>query len=134
MFKREIRASIVALFLLSAGGLLLHIRFHPPGTDLFNWVPVAVGAVSALAVPVLFNYRRTMPWAYVLNLTAVIVGTVTMAYFWARTWPGAVTWDTVLLESTLPDILVLLAKVPLGEQILRHFRRLEAGTEGEGAS
>ncbi len=127
MFKKEIRASILALFLLSAGGLLLHTNIHRPTIDLFYWIPIAFGTVSTFAVPILFNYRRTMPWAYVLNLAAVIVGAAMMAYFSARTWQGPVTFGTLLLGSTFPDILVLLAKVPLGEQILRHFRQLDEG-------
>ncbi|HET6427286.1 MAG TPA: hypothetical protein VFJ30_02665 [Phycisphaerae bacterium] len=134
MFKREIRASILSLWFLSAGGLLLHIRIHRPGADLFFWIPVAFGVMTTFAVPVLFNFRRTVTWAYVLNLATVIVGTVTMAYFAARTWQGPVTWDTVLLRSTLPDILILWAKLPLGEHILRHFRQAEAAERAGGAS
>ena len=134
MFKKEIRGSILALFLLSAGGLPIHIKLHRPEADLFFWVPVAFGVVTTFVVPVLFNFRRTMPWAYVLNLASVIVGTVTMAYFSARMWQGPVTWEAVWLQSMLPDILILLAKVPLGEQILRHFRRAAAAGGAEGAA
>jgi len=123
MFKKEIRHSIWALILLSAGGLLLHIRIHPPTAEIFFWVPVACGALSIVALPAMFNYRATAPWAYLLNIAIVAIGTVAMAWHSVEHWEGPVTWDAILLKSTLADILVLAAKLPLGQQILRCFRR-----------
>jgi len=122
MFKKELRDSILALVLLSAGGLLLHARIHPPTMSLFNWAPAVCGAVSLLVLPVMFNYRATVAWAYLLNVAAVALGTMTMAWYSAQNWAGPVTWDAVLLESTLADILILAAKLPVGHNMLRHFR------------
>jgi hypothetical protein len=122
LFKREIRLPILALFLVSFGGLLLHIRIHSPRDDAFNLVPVVSGIISTLILPLLFNYRRTVAWAYMLNLIGVALGTVTMAHYSIVHWQGAVTLDGVILKSTFPDIVVLLAKVPLGHEILKHFR------------
>jgi len=123
LFKKEIRGAIWALILLSAGGLLLHTRIHPPTESLFDWVPAASGIITLLVLPVLFNYRATVAWAYVLNVAAVLVGTVAMAWYSATHWQGPVTWQAVLLKSTLADIVILSAKLPLGHHILRHFRR-----------
>jgi len=122
LFKKDIRAPIAALFLISLGGLLLHLRIHPPQKSAFNWLPVIAGIATTLVLPVLFNYRKTVAWAYLLNLAVVIVGTVTMAWWSATNWRGEVTVTTLVLNSTLADILVLLAKLPLAQQILRHFR------------
>jgi hypothetical protein len=44
-----------------------------------------------------------------------------MAYFSVAHWQGPVTVSTILLQSTLADILVLTAKLPLAHVILRHF-------------
>jgi len=119
MFKKPIRNSIWALIFLSLGGWLLHLRIHPPSESLFDWTPAVFGAISTFVLPVLFNYRATVKWAFVLNVAAVVVGTLTMAFFSATHWQGPVTLKTLLLNSTVPDILVLFAKVPLSCQILR---------------
>ena len=122
MFNKEIRGSLLALFLISLGGWLLHFRIHPPAADADNLVPAIFGVVSILVVPVLFSQKRTVAWAYILNVAAVAVGTVAMALWSVNNWQGPVTWQAVLLKSTLADILILFAKLPLGHHILRHFR------------
>jgi len=90
MFKKEIRAPILALFLLSLGGLLIHVKIHPTAVtpynrnllpSAFNWVPIVFGLAGAFVLPLLFNFRRTVAWAYLLNCAAVGVGVVTMAFF-----------------------------------------------------
>ena len=83
MIKREIRAPILALFCLSLGGLLLHVRIHPPEKSVFNWIPVVFGVLGTAVLPWMFNNRRTVPWAYLLNLAAVVAGTVTMTWYTA---------------------------------------------------
>ena len=133
MFKREIRAPICALFFISLGGLLLHLRIHPPAKSAYNLVPAVCGGITTFVLPFLFNDRRTVAWAYMLNLAAVIVGAVGMAYFSATHWEGPVTLQTLLLKSTLPDILVLCAKLPIGHQILRYFRPKEPPAAEPGA-
>ena len=131
MFKKEIRAPILALFFMSLGGWMLHFRLHAPGESTFNLVPFLCGLIMTLVLPFLFNYRRTAPWAYLLNMAAVIVGTVTMAYFSLTHWSDKmpVTWENVLLKSTLADILILLTKVPLGEIIRKHYRSTQPQME-----
>ncbi len=122
VFKKQIRMPILGLFLLSLGGLLLHLRIHPPKEEAFNWIPVICGAVSVIVLPFLFNWRWSVAVAYLLNVAVVVVGTVTMAWHTIEHWKGPVTWDAVLLQSTLADILILLAKLPIAHSILRHFR------------
>ena len=134
MFKKEIRGPIGVLFCISLGGLMLHVKIHPVGATPFNWIPLGAGLVTTFGLPFLFNYRRTMPWAYMLNLAAVILGTVTMAYFTVTNWQGSVTAWTVIMgpRSTAPDIIILLAKIPLGQMILRHFYPRKAALKAQG--
>ncbi len=124
-FKKEIGLPILALFLISLGGLLLHIRIHPPSGP-WNAVPFVSGLVTTCLLPFLFNQRKTVALAYLLTFTAVVVGTVTMAYHSLTHWGGRpVTFGNIVLRTTLADILMLGAKLPLAHMILRHFRPRE---------
>jgi len=122
MFRKEVRMPILGLFLLSLGGLLLHLRLHPPAEEASHWIPVVFGVLTVLVLPILFNSPRTVALAYLLNAVAVVVGTVTMAWYSIEHWEGPVTWDAIVLKSTLADILILAAKLPIAHAILRHFR------------
>lgn len=122
MFKKEIRAPILALFFVSLGGLLLHIRIHPPSEEAFHWLPVIFGVLSTLVSPFLFNNPRTVAWAYLFTVAAVVVGTITMAAVSINELEGPITLDTVLLRSTFPHIIILFTKLPLAHHILRHNR------------
>ena len=113
---------IAGLVLISLGGLLLHLRLHLPADDASNWIPVVFGVLSVAALPFLFNSPRTVALAYLLNAVSVAVGIVAMAWYSIEHWQGPVTWDAVVLKSTLADILILLAKLPIAQVILRHFR------------
>ncbi len=123
MFKREVHPLIAALFFLSAGGLLLHLRIHPPSHDAYNWIPAIFGVFTTFVLPFLFNYRKTVPLAFMLNVITVVVGTVTMAWYSATHWAGTmpVTFVNLLLQTTFADILILFVRLPIGFCILRHF-------------
>jgi hypothetical protein len=133
VFKKGIRAPILAFFLLSAGGLLLHLRIHTPGllrpllgmpqmsAPAENWIPLTFGLLGTFLLPFLFNYEKTVVWAVVVTWLAAVVGTGGMAYFTVTHWQGPVGVRAILLQSTLADILVLTAKLPLAHIILRHF-------------
>jgi hypothetical protein len=119
MFRREIRELILAFLFLSLGGLLLHVRIHPPSESLFNWIPLFFTIVNTLGIPFLFNRRDTVPYAYIFTWATVTAGTVGMAYFSITTWNIPVTVINVVLKSTLPDIIILWAKILLAHKILR---------------
>ncbi|MGI5818731.1 MAG: ferric reductase-like transmembrane domain-containing protein [Armatimonadota bacterium] len=125
MFQREIRWPIWALVLMSAGGLLKHLRLHPPAESFFFWIPVIVGAFNIIVLPFLFNRRSTASAAYVINWTTVFVGTVTMAFYSIAGWQREVNLLTIVLYSTLGDILILAARLPIGEIIMDHYRETE---------
>ena len=130
MFAKAIRLPLLALFFISLGGLLLHLRIHPPSAAAENWIPVLCGLVTTFVLPFMFNNAKTATWAYLLNWAAVIVGTITMAHYSVEHWQGAVTLKTLVLNSTLADILILAAKIPLGHMILRHWRSVKSGAAG----
>jgi hypothetical protein len=132
MFPKEIRGLILAFFLISLGGLLLHLRIHPPPQSLFHWIPAAFGIVNTVALPFLFARAVTVPWAFAFTWATVLAGTVGMAYFSLTTWEWPVTLVTILLNSTLADIVILWAKIPLAWKILTHFDLPGEGTARRG--
>lgn len=131
VFKKELCAPASAYALIGLGGLLLHIRIHPPSLELFNWLPPALGALNIAVLPILFQMEKTVAWAYLLAILTVLAGTVGMSYESISTWAGPVTLQAVLLNSTLPDILILWAKLPLAHAMLRHWRPAGAGVSGQ---
>jgi hypothetical protein len=126
MFRATVRGPIWALILISLGGLGVHIKIHPPLAELVNLVPFLIGLFNVLILPFLFNHPATVRWAHLLNIGTVVAGGVGMAYFSLTHWSGPVTVQAVALNSTLPDIVILLARLPLGAVILS---RLEQGGE-----
>jgi len=122
MFEKQIRAPILALFLISLGGLLLHLRIHWPPKEVSVWLPAIFGVVTTFVLPFMFNSAKTIAWAYLINLAAVIVGTIAMAIFSLENWQGSVTIKGLVLQTTLADILILWAKLPLAQIILRYWR------------
>lgn len=127
MSKRATCGPIISLFLMSLGGLLLHLRIHPPGSEAAHWIPAISGVASTFALPVMFYYRKTVTWAYLFTWAAVIVGTVTMADYSVDEWVGEVTLKRIILESTIADIAILWAKIPLAYMILRIVRPKDEG-------
>ena len=82
----------------------------------------------------LFNSPVTVTWAYLFTWATVVTGTVAMAYFSIVTWKLPVTAQTVIMNSTLPDIIILLAKLPLAHKILRAYWPDGVATKGRGAA
>jgi hypothetical protein len=108
---------LIGLLTLSIGGLLLHSRIHPVKANYSNLVPAVSGLLSILVVPLLFCFRRSIAYGYVLNGFLVIIGTITMAHFSIAHWPNPVTVQAVLLTTTLADILILWAKFFIGKSL-----------------
>lgn len=124
--RRPYRAAL-ALLLLSLGGLLMHLRLHPlpldPSTpqNPANWLPAIFGVVSAVAVPAMLLSRRTWLLGYLLNGMSVVVGTIVMAHL-SIAYPPPGGLGGLLLRSMLASILVLLAKLPVGQLALLRWR------------
>jgi hypothetical protein len=119
---RTIIQLIAAHWLLSLGGLLLHVRIHPFSESLFNWWAIGFAGANVFIAPVLFASPRWVGAGWLLNWATVIVGTVGMAYFSLLNEAEA-TLYVVFLKSTFPDIVILWAKLPLGYLLLDEWRK-----------
>ena len=119
MFKREIRELILAFCFLSFGGLILHLRIHPPSESLFFWIPVFFAAVNTFILPFLFNWRKTVASAYLFTWATMIAGTVGMALMSIITWNNPVTVFNIIFKSTFPDIIIMWSKIFIAYRMLR---------------
>ena len=108
---------ILAIFFLALGGWLLHLRIHPTAKDAENYIPFVAGLISVIVIPVLFIFRSTIPFAYLLNGMTVIIGTITMTHFSIENHPPVWTLQTILLGTCLPDILMLWGKFAVGKAL-----------------
>jgi hypothetical protein len=108
---------ILAIFFLALGGWLLHLRIHPIAKDAENYIPLVAGFISVFLIPVLFIFRSTISFAYLLNGMTVIIGTITMTHFSIENHPHVWTLQTILLGTCLPDILMLWGKFAVGKAL-----------------
>jgi len=107
---------LIALFLLALSGLLLHLRIHPfmitnpnmPNEKVFNFtrfLATLLPIVDVVFVTVLFSFRKTAVYGYLLNGLIVIYGTVLMAHFSINEMiVKNLPLQAMVLRSTLPDI------------------------------
>ena len=108
---------ILAIFFLALGGWLLHLRIHPIAKDAENYIPLVAGFISVFLIPILFIFRSTISFAYLLNGMTVIIGTITMTHFSIENHPQVWTLQTILLGTCLPDILMLWGKFAVGKAL-----------------
>jgi len=108
---------ITGLVFLAVGGWLLHIRTHPPLMDEDNLVPFISGMVSIFILPLLFWFRSTISYAYVINGFLVILGTITMSHFSIVHFNGPLSLAGILFNTTLPDIALLWGKFVVGKAL-----------------
>jgi hypothetical protein len=84
---------------------LNYLAVHPAAMTGFGWVPFIVGLISVLIIPLLFAFKKTVHWGYLLNGFVVIIGTITMAHF------------SLVSRPLWPDILILMTKFAIGRAI-----------------
>jgi hypothetical protein len=121
LFQKEIRRPILALMLISLGGWMLHFRVHPITAHSVNFLPFLLGLVDIIITPILFNYRKTVIIAYLINGIGVIIGSIAMAVFSLYHLPEPLMLSGILFKTMLSDILILLSKLFIGQLILSHF-------------
>ena len=96
---------LCALVALAIGGFMIHRKVHPIWSEdskvweYKNLVPAISGVLAIIIVPLLFCFRKTIAYGYVLNGFTVIVGTVTMAHYSIANWPSNLTIDIIILWS-----------------------------------
>jgi hypothetical protein len=108
---------LLALVILSLVGFLIHMRVHPASQNPSNIIPVISGILSIIIVPLLFSFKKTLSYGYVLNGFLAIIGTITMAHFAIAHWPAPVTLESVIFKTTLPDILIVWSKFFIGKAL-----------------
>jgi hypothetical protein len=108
---------MAALVVLALGGFLLHVRIHPVATNFSNITPVIAGILSIILVPLLFAYKKTVQYGYVLNGMLAIIGTITMAHFSLAHWPAPPTVVSILTKTLLADILILWTIFLIGKAL-----------------
>lgn len=108
---------LLSLVAISTGGFLLHLRIHPLDGNSSNFVPFISGILGILIVPLLFSFKKTLGYGYVLNGLLVIIGTITMAHFTIAHWPEPITFGSLLLGTTLADIMILWGKFFIGKAL-----------------
>jgi hypothetical protein len=113
-----VRSLVTAHVCLSLGGLLTHLRWHPPADSLYYWWAAPMAGVSAVVLPFLFLRASLVGWGCLLNAAAVTVGVVGMLYYSLLTHDGPLTWSALLLTSQVASVVILLAKLPLAHAIL----------------
>jgi len=101
------RLLIMGLFVVLLGGWLLHIRLHPISANFYGYVPFICGILGAFVVTLMFCFKSTTPYAYIINGMLVIIGVITMADFSIDHLPPQVTLPALIFNTLFPDILIL---------------------------
>jgi len=114
--KRIVHGLVFGLFLLSAGGAVIHYLVHPVSKGPYGYVPMLVGILGLFVIPWLFYFKKTLHLAYILNGFSVIVGTVTMAHY------------ALVSRPIWPDLLILWPKFFMGYALF-HFQSFPATTD-----
>ena len=96
---------VLALFFIGLGGGLLHYRVHSIFKHGYAWVPFISAMFSVVILPVMFLFKKTFNWAYILNGFTVIIEVITMVHF------------SIEKSPILPDIFMLIAKLYVGRAI-----------------
>ena len=118
---RKIRiALIISLFLVSLGGFLLHLRIHPI-QEPRNLIPFISGLLSLSVVIIMFCFKKTASYAYLITGMTVIVGTIIMAHFSISRFQLPVTISKIFLNTLLADISILFAKFGLAKAIYESY-------------
>jgi hypothetical protein len=108
---------LIALVTLSLGGFLLHGRIHPIAQNSANFIPLISGVLGILVIPMLFSFKKTIEYGYVLNGFLVIIGTIGMAHLSLVHWPAPATAGSIILKTTLADIVILWSKFFIGKAL-----------------
>jgi hypothetical protein len=123
------RTLLFALFLLALGGLMLHYRIHPfmvadklnPGTVHFNgtfFLANIFPFVDVVLITILFLFKKTAMYGYLLNGLIVIFGTIFMAHFSIAGFMASQTPPSQwIINSTLPDIGIAWADFFVGKAL-----------------
>ena len=119
--KKTIRFQILSLFFISLGGWLLHLKRHAISDNPANYIPFIFGILNISIVPLLFNFKKTFFFSYLINGFGVIIGTILMAAMSLSGLPHPLTFGKIMLRTTLPDIFLLLPKLFIAQTIFHSY-------------
>ena len=106
-----------ALVALALAGFLLHSRIHLIAKNASFIVPYVAGILSVIVIPVLFWFKKTLSYGYVLNGFLCIIGTVTMAHYAIAHWSAPNSPSDIVFKSMVIDILMVWAKFFVGHAL-----------------
>lgn len=116
--KENLRILLLcSLFFMALGGWMLHVRIHTLGALPGNAIPFVSGVLSVGIIPLLFYYRKTIAFGYLLNGMTVIIGTIGMAHFSLKNPPEIWTLQTIIFHTLLADIILLWGKFAVGKAL-----------------
>ena len=127
--KLNIKLLLLAGFLsVVFGGFLLHLRIHPPAEEAHHVIPFIAGLLSLCVIPVAFYFRKTNPYAYVLNGMLVIIGLITMANVSLVNLQGPLTLTTLFFGTLFGSGITLLTNFFIGKGLfeLEMFNAIDA--------
>ncbi|MBN2011753.1 hypothetical protein JW960_20660 [candidate division KSB1 bacterium] len=124
---KEMRSHILSLVLLSLGGLLLHVRAHPPSSNPANYAPAIFGIVNVLVVPFLLMSKRMWLIGYLINGFGATFGIVLMGASSLTALPFPLTVSSLFLRTLLPDIFLLIPKLFIAQRILYYYKASGTG-------
>lgn len=108
---------LTGLVICSLIGLPIHLMVHPASRMPVFYVPVISSLASTVLVPLLFLFRRTIHYGYVLNGMTVIVGTVTMVHYSINQFPQPFLFANLLYKTLVIDVLILGMKFCMGKAL-----------------
>ncbi len=108
---------LIGLVICSLIGLPVHLMVHPASKLQVFYVPVVSSQASTIIVPLLFLFRRTIHYGYVLNGMTVIIGTVTMAHYSIHHFPLPFLLTNILYKTLIIDVLILGMKFCMGKAL-----------------
>lgn len=116
----------VALVALAVGATMLHYRIHTPGEDPTDLWPTLFSVIDLVLVSALFLFRRTALVGLLFNSFLAFIGIIMMTDFsLSATLAGQVkvfpsqNFFGWLLETTFPDITILVADFLVGLALYR---------------
>jgi hypothetical protein len=116
----------VVLVALAVGATMLHYRVHTPGADPTDLWPNLFSLIDLVLVSALFLFRSTALLGLLLNSFLAYLGIIMMADFslsatlagQMKIMPGQ-NFFAWLLQTTFPDIMILLADFLTGLALYR---------------
>jgi hypothetical protein len=124
MVPGSVRILIVIHMCISLTGVLAHLNQHPVGKSLYFLWASPLSAFSLIVIPVLYYRPSTVKWGFMFNAGTVLIGTIGMAYYSLLNTEAPITVYKILLESTLPAVLILWSKLPVAFMILEKMKPL----------